>query len=68
MAEKAGGHYGSVFQNHHRVTQEETLSPMIFNVVVDAIIRHWVVVVGGPHEGTGQEVLGTSIQSLSALF
>ena len=38
MATKVGGNYGPVFQSHHRVNQGETLSPMIFNVVVDAVI------------------------------
>ena len=67
MAAKAGGHYGPVFQSHHRVTQEEPLSPTIFNVVVDAIIRHWVTVVGGPQEGN-KKGLGKSIHTLAALF
>ena len=47
VAAKAGGRYGSVFQIHHGVTQGEPLSPTIFNVVVDAIIRHLVTVAGG---------------------
>ena len=46
MAEKAGGHYGPVLQSHFWVTQGDPLSPTIFNVVVDAVIRHWVKVVG----------------------
>ena len=68
MAEKAGGHYGPVFQIHYGVSQGDPLSPTIFNMVIDAVIRHWVTVVGGPQEGSGQEGLGTSIQSLSVLF
>ena len=38
MAEKAGGHYGPVFQSHFGVTQGDPLSTMIFNVVVGAVI------------------------------
>ena len=45
---KAGGNYGPSFQSHHEVTQGETLSPTIFNVVIDAVIQHWVKVVGYP--------------------
>ena len=41
---------------------------MIFNVVVEVVIQHWVTVVGGVQEGAGKEGLGTSIQTLSALF
>ena len=39
---------------------------MIFNVVVDAVIRHWAKVVGVSQEGAGQG-LGMSIQTLSVL-
>ena len=38
MAAEVGGHYGPVFQIHHRVTQGDPLSSMIFNVVVDTVI------------------------------
>ena len=41
---------------------------MIFDVVVDAFIRHWVTVMGGPQEGAGKAGLGMSIQDLSVLF
>ena len=30
------------FQGFKGVTQWETLSPTIFNVVVDAVVCHWV--------------------------
>ena len=68
MAAKSGGHYGTAFQIHHGVTQGNPLSPTIFNMVVDTVIRHWVAVVGGPQEGSILEGLGTSIQDLLALF
>ena len=66
MEAKAGVHYGPVFQSHRRLNQGVPLSPTIFNLVVDAIIRHWVTVVGVPQEGTIQG-LGESIQTLAAL-
>ena len=65
MSEKAGGNYWPVFQRHHRVTQGYPLSPTIFNVVIGAVIRHWVTVVGVPQGGTGQG-LGESIQTVVA--
>ena len=40
----------------------------LFNVFVDFMICHWVTIVGYPQEGAGQEGLGTTIQTLSALF
>ena len=53
MASKAGGQYGPVFQSHRRVTQGVPLSPIIFNVIIDTVIRHWVKIVGGTQEVTG---------------
>ena len=54
IATKSGVHYRSVFQIHCGVTQGYPLSPTIFNVVVEAFIRHWVTVVGGGgQEGAG---------------
>ena len=38
MALEAGGHYGPIFHSHCGVTQGEPLSPMIFNLAVDAVI------------------------------
>ena len=42
MVAKAGGYYGKVFKRERGVTQGDPLSPNIFNVVVDAVVRHWV--------------------------
>ena len=64
MEAKAGGHYRPDFQIYHRVTQGYPLSPTIFNMVVDAVIQHWMTVLGYPVEGAGQEALGTPIQDL----
>ena len=47
MVAKAGGYYGSAFQGSRGVTQEEPLSPTIFNVVVDAVVQHWFAVMMG---------------------
>ena len=38
---RAGGYYGSGFKGERGVTQVKPLSPTIFNVVVDAVVRHW---------------------------
>ena len=42
MLARAGGYYGKAFKGERGVTQGDLLSPTIFNVVVDAVIRHWV--------------------------
>ena len=49
---KAGGYYRSAFQGFRGVTQGYSLSPTIFNVVVDAVVRHWVYVMV---EGEGDQ-------------
>ena len=54
MAANVGGHYGPAFQSQRGVTQGDLFSHTIFNVVVDAIIRHWLTVVGVPQEGAGK--------------
>ena len=42
MVARAGGYYGKGFKGERGVTQGDPLSPTIFNVVVDAVIRHWL--------------------------
>ena len=42
MVVRVGGYYGTVFKGERGVTQGNPLSPTIFNVVVDAVVRHWV--------------------------
>ena len=42
-----GGYYGAVFQGFRGVAQIDPLSPIIFNVVVDAVVRHWILLVSG---------------------
>ena len=45
MVAKAGGYFRRMFKGYQSVIQGNPLSPTIFNVVVDSIIRHWVTVV-----------------------
>ena len=42
MAARSGGYYGTAFKGERVVTQGDPLSPTIFNVVVDAVVRHWL--------------------------
>ena len=46
-----GGYYGAAFQVFLGVNQVEPLSPTIFNVVVDAVVRHWISLVEGSTGG-----------------
>ena len=41
MAAMAGGYYGSDFQGFRGMNQGDLLSSTIFNVMVDAVTRHW---------------------------
>ena len=40
MVARAGGYYGTAFQGARGVTQGNSLSTTIFNVVVDAVVRN----------------------------
>ena len=42
MVARAGGYYGEAFKGARGVTQGDPMSPTIFNVVVDAVVRHWI--------------------------
>ena len=42
MVARAGGYYGTAFGGERVVTQGDLLSPTISNMVVDAVVRHWV--------------------------
>ena len=58
MVVRAGGYYGTAFGGERGVTQGDPLSPTIFNVVVNAVVRHWVngIVKGADSRGeTGRE-------------
>ena len=45
MLAKAGGCYRSEFKGARDVTQGDPLPPTVFNVVVDEVVWHWVIVV-----------------------
>ena len=42
MLARAGGYFGTGFKGKRGMTQGDPLSPTIFNVVVDVVVRHWV--------------------------
>ena len=47
MVDRAGGYYRASFQGFQGVTQGDLLSPTIFNVVLDTVVRQWVSLVAG---------------------
>ena len=44
MVARVGGYYGAAFKGARGMAQGDPLSPTIFNVVMDAVVRHWVKV------------------------
>ena len=51
MMARASGYYWTAFQGARGVMQGYPLSPTIFNVVVDAVVRNWVtVMIAGAEE------------------
>ena len=59
-------YYGSLFKEYRGVTQGNPLSPTIFNMVVDAVIHHCLVMVAG--EYAGLEGFGRAVQNMDTLF
>ena len=51
MVARAGGYYGLLFRVERNVRHGEPLLPTIFNVVVDAVVRHWASLVEGSTVG-----------------
>ena len=54
MVARAGGYYGTGFKGERGVTQGDPLSPTIFNMVVDAVVRHWVTLAVKEAETRGE--------------
>ena len=61
-----GGYYGKAFKGAWGVTQGDPLSPTIFNVVVDAVVRHWVTMSLDEAEKKGE--MGIEGRHQAALF
>ena len=66
MVAIAGGYYGTAFGGKRGVMQGNPLSPNIFNVVVDTIVRHWVH--GVMEEAEAQGEMGREGRNQAALF
>ena len=66
MVTRVGGYYGTASKGERRVTQGDPLSPTIFNVVVDAVVPHWVTGVIADVEEWGE--LGKEGGDQAALF
>ena len=66
MFARADGYYGTVFQGARGVTQGDPLSPTIFNVVVDTVVRQWVMVMLEGTEDQGKR--GQEGRHQAALF
>ena len=63
MVAKAGGYYGKPFCRERAVTQGDPLSPTIFNVVVDAVVRHWEYLVAERERGDNSKDKGDVAQT-----
>ena len=66
MVARAGSYYGKGFKGERGVTQGDPLSPTIFNVVVDAVGRHWLQLATQEAERRGER--GREGRHQAALF
>ena len=60
MAARAIGYYGDPFEGFCGVNQVDPLLPKISNVVVDAVIRNWLMIM--VEEALGTEVFYQPVQ------
>ena len=66
MVARVGGKYGDAFKGARGVAQGNPLSPTIFNMVVDAVVRHWVTMALDEAEKRGER--GKECRHQTALF
>ena len=66
MVARTGGYYGDAFKGARGVTQVDPLSPTIFNVVVDVVVRHWFTMVLDDAEKRGER--GEEVMHQAPLF
>ena len=66
MVARAEGYYGTAFGGERGVIQGDPLSPNIFNVVVDAVVRHWVKGIMEEAEARGET--GREVRHQLAIF
>ena len=66
MVAREGGYYREAFKGERGVTQGDPLSPTIFNVVVDTVVRHWIDGIVGETEEKGET--GREGRHQSAVF
>ena len=62
MVARAGGYYGEPFHRERGFTQGNPLLPTIFNVVVDALVCHWISLVAEQEGGAAAIMTETRIR------
>ena len=68
LACRAQGRYGPIFKAGRGVTQGGPLSPKIFNVMVDAVVRQWLRIVLGDEYTMPEVEIDEVVQLFAALF
>ena len=66
MVAQAGRYNGTPFKGYWGVTQDDSMSPTIFNTVVDAVIQYWMTLVADKE--AGPVGFGRALQTLAAIF
>ena len=59
---RASGRYGRAFKQSRGVTQGGPLSPRLFNIVVDAVVREWL------RRALGEEAAKNGVAAMAAKF
>jgi hypothetical protein len=67
VVSRLGGYHGKPFEADRGVTQGDIVSPTIFNVVIDAVVRYWLTVVSEDGRDA-MEGFGVRVRHRQALF
>ena len=59
MVARAKGYYGAPFKVFREVTQGGQLSPNILNLIIDTVLRNWVIIVESMEEAVDPGTAGT---------
>ena len=65
MAQQSGYH-GTAFRTFHGVAKGDIISPTLFNIMVDAVVRYWLSQVVG--EGSKTTGLGQTVTKKLTIF
>ena len=66
MVERGIGNYSSPFKLFRGFNQGGTLSLKMFNILVNTVVRNWIIIVA--EEASGPELFDFTVQQMATFF